>query len=262
MRRAGRVGRAGSGKTVQAQLYGQHHGLPVSWITLDSSYSSPRRLLTGLGEALRAHRRADADVVTRSTFHFEATLEETAALTAGSVLPEPALLVVDECEHLDASADAQVALETFLEYRPGPLQVLLLSRTDLPGPLQQRMLDGRIGLVTDDQMRLTAEENEQLGELLGGMPEQRSRIREATGGWTAGAAFSFRYGLHEQHISNDLPSVIMNDVLSGLPAPNSSSCWTAPYPTWSPGRLRPHCAATVRTPCGTRSGPVTSRPPR
>jgi ATP/maltotriose-dependent transcriptional regulator MalT/DNA-binding SARP family transcriptional activator len=208
----------GSGKTVQAQLYGQHHGLPVSWITLDSSHSSPRRLLTGLGEALRAHRRADADVVTRSTFHFEATLEETAALAAGSVLPEPALLVVDECEHLDASADAQIALETFLEYRPEPLQVLLLSRTDLAGPLQRRMLDGRIGLVTDDQLRLTAEENQQLGELLGGMPEQRDRIREATGGWTAGAAFSFRYGLHEQHISNDLPSVIMNDVLSELPA--------------------------------------------
>ena len=208
----------GAGKTVQAQLYGEQHGLPVAWITLDRSHNSPRRLLSGLGEALRAHRRPDASLPPGTALHLEATLEEMAALIAGSVRPEPALLVIDECEHLESSADAQLALETFLEYRPGPLQVLLLSRTDLAGALQRRMLDGRIGLVDDDQLRLTAEETEQLGELLGGMPEQRGRVHKATGGWTAGAAFSFRYGLHEQHLSNDLPSVIMNDVLSLLSA--------------------------------------------
>ena len=80
-----------------------------------------------------------------------------AAIIAEPVRPEPGLLVIDECEHLEPSADAQLALETFLEYRPDPLQVLLLSRTDLAGPLLRRMLDGRIGLVDDDQLRLTAE---------------------------------------------------------------------------------------------------------
>jgi tetratricopeptide (TPR) repeat protein len=139
-----------------------------------------------------------------------------AAIIADAVRTEPALLVIDECEQLVPSTEAQLALETFLEYRPDSLKVLLLSRTDLAGPLLGRMLDGRIGLVDDDQLRLTAAENEQLAGLLGGTPEQLDPVFQATGGWIAGAAFSFRYGLREQRVSNDLPSVIMADVLSAL----------------------------------------------
>lgn len=132
--------------------------------------------------------------------------------------PSRAILVIDECEHLDLSQEAQLAFETFLEYHPERLQVVLLSRTDLAGPMLRRMLDGRIGLVDDDALRLTADENEQLSTLLGGTPaDEPYRVFQATGGWIAGAAFSFRYGLREQRVSNDLPSVIMSDVLSRLP---------------------------------------------
>ena len=49
----------GAGKTVQAQLYGEASGLPVTWLTLDSSHSSPRRLLSSLGEALRIQQGAE-----------------------------------------------------------------------------------------------------------------------------------------------------------------------------------------------------------
>jgi len=208
----------GAGKTVQAQLFGQVSGLPVTWLTLDSSHSSPRRLLSSVGEALRVQGGTDAQASTGPVLHLESTAEEMAALIAESVRSEPAILVIDECEHLDLSQDAQLALETFLEYHPERLQVVLLSRTDLVGPLLRRMLDGRIGLVDDDQLRLTAEENEQLSKLLGGtLPDEPDRVFQVTGGWIAGAAFSFRYGLREQRVSNDLPSVIMSDVLSRLP---------------------------------------------
>jgi hypothetical protein len=73
------------------------------------------------------------------------------------------------------SPDAQVALETFLKYSPTRLRVLLLSRTELTGPLQRRMLDGRIRLVEDNELRLTADESAQLGELLGATPEHCQR---------------------------------------------------------------------------------------
>ena len=54
--------------------------------------------------------------------------------------------------------------------------------------------------------------------MLGGtLADEPYRVFQATGGWIAGAAFSFRYGLREQRVSNDLPSVIMSDVLSRLP---------------------------------------------
>lgn len=207
---------AGSGKTVQAQLYGEARGLPVVWLTLGAVHASPRALLSALGEALRPRWRSDARMPTGPVLHLEATTEEMAAIIADAVRTEPALLVIDECEQLVPSTEAQLALETFLEYRPDSLKVLLLSRTDLAGPLLGRMLDGRIGLVDDDQLRLTAAENEQLAGLLGGTPEQLDPVFQATGGWIAGAAFSFRYGLREQRVSNDLPSVIMADVLSAL----------------------------------------------
>lgn len=208
----------GAGKTVQAQLYGQHHAQPIAWLTLDASHGAPLRLLSGLDEALRAHRQSDRRDGKRTTFHLEATLEEAAALTAGSVAAEPALLVVDECDHLESSPDAQLALETFLEYSPSDLRVLLLSRTDLTGALQSRMLDGRIRLVDGAQLLLTADENAQLGELLGATADHCARTHEATGGWTAGAVFSLRYGLPEQRVGHDLPSVIMSGVLSDLSA--------------------------------------------
>ena len=208
---------AGSGKTVQAQLYAEARELPVAWLTLGSAHGSPRAMLSSLSDALRSRWRTDARMPAGPVLHLESTTEEMAAIIADAVRPEPGLLVIDECEHLSPSADAQLALETFLEYRPDPLKVLLLSRTDLAGPLLRRMLDGRIGLVDDDQLRLTAQENERLGELLGGTQEDLDRVFHATGGWIAGAAFSFRYGLREHRVSNDLPSVIMTDVLSALP---------------------------------------------
>ncbi|BCO60177.1 hypothetical protein MINTM008_01290 [Mycobacterium intracellulare] len=207
----------GTGKTVQAQLYASHLDQPTAWITLDTSHTAPLRLMNGIAEALRG-MRDDNPPAERPTFHLEATLEEVAALTAGAIPPQPALLVIDECDYLDSSVDAQAALETFLEYSPSQLRVLLLSRADLTGPLQLRLFDGRIGLVNDTELRLSTQECAQLGGLIGATAEHSARVHEATGGWTAGAVFSLRYGLPEERVVQDLPSVIMNQVLSDLPA--------------------------------------------
>lgn len=206
----------GTGKTVQAQLYAETTGMAVSWLTLDSAHRSARRLLSSLMDTLREHRRSDAASADRAGLRFDGTVEEAAALCAGSLLDRAALLIIDECEHLDGSPEAQSALETFLEYCPDALQILLLSRTDPAGPLQHRLLDGRIRLLGNASLRLTPAEAHDLAILLDS-PTAADRVHEATGGWTAGAAFSFRYGLPEESPPNDLPSVIMNDVLAQLP---------------------------------------------
>jgi LuxR family maltose regulon positive regulatory protein len=206
----------GSGKTVQAQLFAESIRLPTAWITLDSSHGSAGRLVAELTDCFHGQLRDAGESAQRSAFRLDATAHEVASLVAASIRPEPALLVIDECEHLDQFPDAQAVLETFLEHRPVALQVLMLSRTDLRGPLLRRMLDGRIRLADEAALRLTPEETEQLGELLNSPPELAERVHETTGGWIAGAAFSFRYGLSTQRVSNDLPSAIMHDVLARL----------------------------------------------
>jgi LuxR family maltose regulon positive regulatory protein len=208
---------AGSGKTVQAQLFADTRPEPTSWITLDASHRSASRLLASISDALRAHRRADAEAAGRSAFLLDATTEEAAALAAGTVRAEPALLVVDECDHLDGSPEALVALRTFLDYSPDELGVLLLSRSDPPEPLHRRFLEGRIGLVDDVALRLTATETQQLADRIGNDEHDPETIRRATGGWAAGTVLGFRYGLHEQGLTRDLPAALMNDVLRVIP---------------------------------------------
>jgi LuxR family transcriptional regulator, maltose regulon positive regulatory protein len=207
----------GSGKTVQAQLYAASTGLPTCWITLDSSHGSAGRLLADLTECLDGRLREPGQSAHRSVLRLDATAQEQAALVAGDITAIPALLVIDDGEHLDRSEEAQAVLETFLALCPATLHALLLSRSDRHGPLLPRMLDGRIELVDDAVLRLSRQETAELGELLGGNAQLVERVHEATGGWFAGAAFSLRYGLSTERVSNDLPSAIMHEVLNRLP---------------------------------------------
>lgn len=210
----------GSGKTVQAQLYAAAALCPTVWITLGSAERSGRRLVAGLADAFRQHRRPDAETTMRAAFRLDGTVEEAAALVAETVLPEDALLVVDECEHIDLAPDALSVLDVFLEYAPRELRVLLLSRSDPAGPLQRRVMNGTIALVGEAALRLTPEENHELGLLVGSIGSApHEEIFRATGGWAAGAAFGYRYGLGtEEQAPHDLPSVIMQGILDDLPS--------------------------------------------
>lgn len=209
---------SGAGKTVQAQLYAERAGLPVAWLTLDSSHSSPQRLLTGLMESLERYVAPDGHEATRTSFHLETSVAEATAAAAGTILRQPALLVVDECEHLAGSEEAGSALAVFLRYCPDTLRVLLLSSADTPRSLQQLVLDGSVRLVGDEDLLLTEEESRRLGDLIPAETDDVIRVRSASGGWMAGVVFGLRYGLHEHSTSNDLPSSIMTEVLSRLDA--------------------------------------------
>ncbi|MHC1563605.1 BTAD domain-containing putative transcriptional regulator [Actinomycetospora sp. C-140] len=207
----------GSGKTVQAQLYAETCGRPVHWVTLSSVEKSGPRLVSALAGALRARRRPEAGLVAETSVRVDFVVEESAAHVAHAVPATPALLVVDECEHVEASAEALAVLDTFVEYTPENLWILLLTRGGLAGPLRRRMLGEQVQIVDGDDLRLTVDENSQLADLLGVSPEHADAVMAATGGWTAGAAFGHRYGLSDHHTVKDLPWAIMDDLLVGLP---------------------------------------------
>src|SRR5438094_414857 len=78
------VAAAGSGKTVQWQLYTATSGLPVMWLSLDSADASPARLLSSLATALRATAPSGAEIV-QSALRDGLTEHEAAAVLAESV---------------------------------------------------------------------------------------------------------------------------------------------------------------------------------
>src|SRR5262249_50696951 len=146
------VAAAGAGKTVQAQLYAAGAGLPLAWLTLDASDGAPARLLADLATALEGYTAEGTDaleVALRSGLR----APEAAAVLAETILPNPFLLVVDECEAVSRSADAVGVLATFLEYAPASVRVMLLSREHIPGVLRRRCLDGSYGMLAEDDLR-------------------------------------------------------------------------------------------------------------
>jgi DNA-binding SARP family transcriptional activator len=206
----------GSGKTVQAQLFAQAYGRQLAWLTLDRTDASASALVFDLAAAL-GPLAGNAVEAMRDTLSSNGTAEEAAAVLASSTDREDALLVVDECQQVGASADAASALATFLEYVPERLRVLLLARDELPWPLQKRSMHGRIAQLTDSTLNLTLAETASYVRETGGKPDEIESIYAATDGWAAGVALASRFGVGETPNLRDLSAYFEHQVLCHLP---------------------------------------------
>jgi DNA-binding SARP family transcriptional activator len=206
----------GSGKTVAAQLFAGRCGRQLAWLTMDRSDISASGLLFDLATAL-GPLAGDAVNAMRQTLQTTGTAEEAAAILASAADGTDALLVIDECQEIAASAEAASALDIFLEYVPERLRVLLLAREELPWPLQKRYIHGQIAQIGDTALNLTFEETAECAGQLGASPETAERIFASTGGWAAGVAFASRFGVGEEPNFRDLSAYFGHRVLSLLP---------------------------------------------
>jgi LuxR family maltose regulon positive regulatory protein len=209
------VAAAGSGKTVQAQLYAAACPQELVWLTLDSSDHSASALVMDLAAALSSVVD-DAASAARTALRAHETAEEAAAVLASSVGGAACLLVIDECQQITTPAAAS-ALDTFLAHVPERMQVLLLARQELPWPLQKRYVYGQLAQVDDRALNLTAEEVAQYAAQFGGTEVSCEQILAFTGGWAAGVAFASRFGLSEHANLNDLAAYFGTLVLDNLP---------------------------------------------
>src|SRR6202012_1148972 len=172
-------------------------GRQLAWLTMDRSDVSPSGLLFGLAVAL-GPLAGDAATVMRHTLQTTGTAEEAAAILASAAGGADALLVIDECQEIAASPEAASALDTFLEYVPERMRVLLLAREELPWPLQKRYIHGQIAQITDSALSLTQEETAEYVAQLSGSLEFSDRIYASTGGWVAGVALAARFGVENE----------------------------------------------------------------
>jgi LuxR family maltose regulon positive regulatory protein len=209
---------AGSGKTVQAQLFAEGGGWPVAWLTLDEGDHSPSRMLSYLAAALEEHVPQVASV-RDSAFSQALTMEEVAAVLAEQIGPTRLLVVIDQCESIAEAHDTCSALETFIDYLPGSARALLLSRAELSFSLGRLILHGRVARITDKDLALTFDEAEELVRAGGGDVADLAGRWETSRGWVAGVAFGGLNGpgaVAGQH-SADFSSYLSYEIMQTLP---------------------------------------------
>ena len=205
---------AGSGKTVQAQLYAEREQSPVAWLTLDDGDRSPSRMLSYLAAALELHV-PEITTVRDSAFSRAISLEEVAAVLAEQIGRTRLLVVLDQCEAIADAHDTCSVLETFIDYLPGSARALLLSRSELSFSLGRLILHGRVARVTDRDLALTLEEAEELTRTQGGELADLPARWEASRGWVAGVAFGRT--THNGERRSDFSSYLSYEILQALP---------------------------------------------
>lgn len=206
---------AGSGKTVQAQLFANRRGSPLAWLTLDPGDRSPSRLLSYLGASLAPHV-PDAVAALEVAFAQTEIVEEVAAILAEVIDVPGLLIVVDQCETIADSAQSCSVLETFLAYLPGTARAILLGKSEMPVSLGRHLLHGRVGRVTDEDLALTVEEAESLLRARGEDAEEVEKRWRAARGWVAGVAFGGPLKRGGRSLSRDFGSYLGSEVLDDL----------------------------------------------
>ncbi len=211
---------AGSGKTVQAQMFASRENWPLAWLTLDEADRSPSRMLSYLARALRPHV-ADIEAVIESAFANEPMPEVVAALMAEAIQAPRLLIVFDQCEAIADSSPSCSALETFIEYLPSGARALLLSRREMKFSVGRLLLHGRVGRITDADLAVTADEAELFLKARDHDTDVNDCL-ERTRGWVAAVAFGGSGRADGHDPDRDFGSYIAAEVFDVLDADERS----------------------------------------
>ena len=207
---------AGSGKSVQAQLFATQHEWDLAWLTLDRSDASPSRFLSGLAVSIERFGVGSSDTL-HTALRSGAGVQEAAATLAGTIGDHRFLLVIDEGEHLALDAALLPGLATFLEYAPDTMRAIVLSREALSDPVRRRVLEGTYATVTDRDLHLTLEETQSLLEAKGLATTDAQAVFEATGGWMAGLVFGSRFDVTAVDQSDEFCEYLRDEIVNPLP---------------------------------------------
>ncbi len=211
---------AGSGKTTAVVHALPEMGRPVAWLTVDETDAAPGRFLTYL-EAALAVRVPTAAGIASTALRRRIPHREAAGLLAESLADEPLVLVIDEIERIVDAKDALAVLGAFLRYAPPSVQVILVSRRELPLELASSAPFEAVAL-REDELAFTTEE---AGAALAGWGRDGvdpAAAVEVTGGWVAGVLFeAWRSADHVASLGGEadpLHGYLASQVLDQLPA--------------------------------------------
>jgi ATP/maltotriose-dependent transcriptional regulator MalT/DNA-binding SARP family transcriptional activator len=174
------IGAAGWGKTTAVASWS--HGRRTAWLRCAEHGDSAEHFLARLVEAVQAY-------VSRQAVSRPAPSADVAALCAWmrNYLHQDLVLVIDDVHELAPDSDAARVVEALCQHAPDRLQLVLISRRDLPFSLQR--LRGR-GLVSEiyahdlalDVIDIEALLRKTVGREPAGLAR---RVWECTGGWAS-----------------------------------------------------------------------------
>jgi DNA-binding SARP family transcriptional activator len=180
---------AGAGKTTAVAAAIERLGLPIAWLTLDTTDVAQGRLLTYL-EASLARVAPHVRGVVGSALKLGVQHVEAAGLLADAVGDEPIVLVLDDMERLGEAPAPWALIDSLLRQAPASMHAVLVSRRDLPHGLSAaRPAVGALAAIGDQDLTFTAGEAAQALAEVGKGDADAASVVEATGGWVTGVLF-------------------------------------------------------------------------
>ena len=178
---------AGAGKTTAVLGAARRDPRALRWLTVDATERAPGRLLTYL-EATVAAGTDEADGLASRLLRDGLPHAEVAGLLAEALIGSPALVVLDEVEHLTGATEALAVVTSFVRYAPPGVTVVLVSREDLGIHLDRASAVASRSLGEAD-LAFTRREAEAALAKAGHHDADAGSVLDATGGWVAGVMF-------------------------------------------------------------------------
>jgi DNA-binding SARP family transcriptional activator len=178
----------GAGKTTALVAATGMVKRPIAWLTVDRTDTAPGRLVTYL-EAALARQLPHLEGVATGALATGIPHAEAAGLLAEAIGDEPIVLVLDDLERLGEERDAWAVVEALLRYAPAGMNVVLVSRREIPTTLCSLPPGTAIAALGESELAFTADEAADALARVGTAEIDAAAAVEATGGWVTGVLF-------------------------------------------------------------------------
>jgi len=184
---------AGSGKTTLVSSYIEHRKIPCLWYQLDSADADLATFFYYLREASKGvlpRRRLSLPLFTPEYLQGVSTfaLRFFERLYAG--LGSPFILVFDNFQEISLKSVHEEAIYKALSIIPEGINVVIISRNDLPASLHRLKTNRSMGILEWDDIRLTEQESNGIIRLSSDntppVKKIMERLHRLSDGWAAG----------------------------------------------------------------------------
>ena len=182
-------GPPGSGKTALVSSYAEQKKLACIWYQVDAEDSDPSTFFYYLAKGAEKAAEKKIPVPPFTAEYFENPISFTRWYfeQLNAQFTAPVMLVLDNYQELQKDSVIQSILGPLISDLPPEMQFIFISRNKLPASFIRLQLNGKIGLITWNDLKLTLDESQGILALSGRVPEDRiTRLHERAAGWVAG----------------------------------------------------------------------------
>lgn len=178
----------GAGKSVLVSSYLQARGLSCLWFQMDAADADPSSFFHYLGQGVAAAAPRFRKPMPLFTPEYQASGELFVRRYFEEMsrrLGEEFVIVLDNCEAVEAHAGLWPLLAHGVRSLPPGVTVIFTSRHEAPPAFASLSLNGKIGALGWEDMKVSSAEAELVGVRYGQGPAAARQLQERAGGWMA-----------------------------------------------------------------------------